>query len=76
MFTGRDITDQLLPNLKMPVLIVWGEVDHITPLSEGQTMHKLLRQSLLDVVPGCGHLAPRQCASQIAPNLIAFLRQP
>ena len=33
MLTGHDTTDALIPNLKMPVLIVWGEVDQITPLS-------------------------------------------
>jgi pimeloyl-ACP methyl ester carboxylesterase len=75
MLAGHDTTDPLLPKLKMPVLIVWGEADHITPLSEGQAMHKLIPQSRLDVIAGCGHLAPRQCAGQIGPSLVAFLRQ-
>jgi pimeloyl-ACP methyl ester carboxylesterase len=75
MLTGRDATDQLLPGLKMPVLIVWGALDHITPLSEGQAIHKLIPQSQLKVMPGCGHLAPGQCAGQIGPNVVAFLRQ-
>jgi pimeloyl-ACP methyl ester carboxylesterase len=74
MLTGRDATDQLLPSLKMPVLIVWGELDHITPLSQGETIHKLIGQSQLEVVAGCGHLAPMQCASQIGPDMVAFLR--
>ncbi len=56
MLTGHDVTDKLLPGLKMPVLIVWGEQDQITPLSEGETMHHLVPQSELDVIPGCGHL--------------------
>lgn len=73
MLTGHDTTDQLLPTLKMPVLLIWGEVDRITPLSEGETMHQLLPQSQLRVVAGCGHLAPRQCVSQIAPTVLAFL---
>lgn len=74
MLTGNDTTDNLLPKLKMPVLIVWGAEDHITPLSEGEQMHKLIPQSKLDVIPGCGHLAPVQCARQIAPELQQFLR--
>ena len=36
MLTGRDATDNVLPQLKMPVLIVWGEEDRITPLSRGR----------------------------------------
>jgi pimeloyl-ACP methyl ester carboxylesterase len=75
MLTGRDTTDGLLPNLKMPVLIVWGDVDHITPLSEGQKMHELIPQSQMNVIPGCGHLAPNECAEQIGPVVVSFLKQ-
>ena len=74
MLTGQDATDKLLPQLKMPVLIVWGADDKITPLSLGQTMHRMLPQSELDVVPGCGLLAPGQCAAQMAPEVVAFLK--
>jgi pimeloyl-ACP methyl ester carboxylesterase len=73
MLTGRDATDSLLAQLRMPVLIVWGQVDRITPLSEGETMHKLIPQSQLDLIPDCGHLAPSMCARQIGPGLVAFL---
>ena len=75
MLTGQDATDRLLPGLKMPVLIVWGELDRITPLTEGVTIHKLISGSQLDVIPYCGHLAPNQCAPQIGPNLVVFLRK-
>ena len=75
MLTGRDATDRLLPDLKMPVLIVWGELDRITPINEGARMHKLIAGSQLEVIPGCGHLAPNQCAAQIAPYAVVFLRQ-
>jgi len=60
MLTGRDATDKLLPELKMPVLIVWGALDHITPLSQGETIHRLLSHSQMEVVPECGHLTPVQ----------------
>ncbi|MGO9337606.1 MAG: alpha/beta fold hydrolase [Terracidiphilus sp.] len=75
MLTGQDATDKLLPQLKMPLLIVWGSEDKITPLSLGETMHRMLPQSEFDVVPGCGHLAPGQCAPQIAPKVVEFLKQ-
>lgn len=75
MLTGRDVTDQLLPQLRMPVLLVWGGEDHITPLAQGEAMHKLIPQSDLDVIPGCGHLAPSQCAAQAAPAVVSFLEQ-
>jgi pimeloyl-ACP methyl ester carboxylesterase len=59
----------------MPALIVWGELDRITPINEGETMHKLISGSQLEVIQGCGHLAPSQCAPQIGPNLVVFLRR-
>ena len=75
MLTGRDATDNLLPQVKMPVLIVWGGLDRITPLSQGEKIHKLVPQSQLEVIPTCGHLAPVQCADQIGPRVVQFLKQ-
>ena len=75
MMTGRDTTDNLLPTLKMPVLIVWGDVDRITPLTEGQRIHELISQSKMRVISGCGHLAPNECADQIGPEAVNFLKQ-
>jgi pimeloyl-ACP methyl ester carboxylesterase len=75
MLTGRDATDAQLPQLKMPVLLIWGSEDHITPLVQGKKIHQLVPQSQLDVIPGCGHLAALQCAPQIAPAVVAFVNQ-
>jgi pimeloyl-ACP methyl ester carboxylesterase len=75
MLTGQDATDKLLPQLKMPVLILWGGEDKITPPSLGETMHQILPQSEFDVITGCGHLAPGQCAPQMAPMVVQFLKQ-
>jgi pimeloyl-ACP methyl ester carboxylesterase len=75
MMTGQDATGKLLPQLKMPVLIVWGGADVITPLSQGETMHRLVPQSQLDVIPGCGHLAPSQCTTKIGPDVVQFEQQ-
>jgi pimeloyl-ACP methyl ester carboxylesterase len=74
MLTGHDATDSLLPQLKMPVLIVWGGLDKITPLSQGEKIHRLIPQSQLEVVPLCGHLAPVQCADLMGPQVAEFLK--
>ena len=74
MLAGHDTTDALLPQLKMPVLIVWGDLDHIMPLAQGETMHQLVPQSQLEVVEGCGHLAVVQCADRIGSKVQAFLK--
>jgi pimeloyl-ACP methyl ester carboxylesterase len=75
MLTGADATDRMLPELKMPVLLVWGGEDRITPESQAETMRRLLPRSELDVIEGCGHLAPSQCADRIGPKVVAFLKK-
>jgi pimeloyl-ACP methyl ester carboxylesterase len=75
MLTAADVTDKLLPLFKMPVLIEWGEGDRITPVAEAETIHRLIPQSQLDVIPGCGHLAPLECTVQMAPKVVDFLKQ-
>jgi len=75
MLAGRDTTDNLLPQLKMPVLIAWGSEDLITPLGQGEKMHRLVPQSELEVAAGCGHLAPVQCAGQMGPKLVEFVNK-
>ena len=47
-----------------PMLIVWGAQDELIPLSSGERMHELIPGSVLDVVDGCGHLAPSECCDR------------
>lgn len=75
MMTAQDVTDNLLPRLKMPVLILWGAVDRIVPLNQAETMHRLIPQSELDVFAGCGHLAPLQCTSEMGPKVVKFVEE-
>jgi pimeloyl-ACP methyl ester carboxylesterase len=75
MLTGQDVIDNALPQLKMPVLLVWGSLDRITPLDRGETMHRLVPQSQLEVFPGCGHMAPIECSAAVGPKVVAFARQ-
>jgi pimeloyl-ACP methyl ester carboxylesterase len=74
MKTGQDVTDNLLPQLKMPVLIVWGSLDRIAPVDQAQIMHKLIPQSQLDVIPGCGHMVPLQCAAEMDSRVLQFVQ--
>jgi pimeloyl-ACP methyl ester carboxylesterase len=74
MLSGQDVTDNLLPQLKMPVLIIWGSLDQIAPVNQAQTMHNLAPQSQLDVIPGCGHMVPLQCAAEMDPTALKFIQ--
>lgn len=74
MLAGKDVLDKDLPNLKEPLLIVWGKNDQLTPLSVGEGMHAMLPNSELDVLEGCGHLSPKTCSSRAASATADFLK--
>ena len=74
MLTHKDALDQRLGGLKAPLLIVWGSNDGLIPLSVGQQMHALDAESELDVVEGCGHLAPATCSARVAKATVDFLK--
>jgi pimeloyl-ACP methyl ester carboxylesterase len=73
MLTGTDLVDGQLSSLTMPVLIGWGDQDRLIPISVAYQIHHAILQSVLDVYSGCGHLAPEQCAGQVAPSMVDFL---
>ncbi|HSY33217.1 MAG TPA: alpha/beta hydrolase [Verrucomicrobiae bacterium] len=73
MTTGADDLDGKFSALKMPLLIVWGKQDAMTPLSLGESMHRAAPQSTLAIYDGCGHIAVVTCINQIAPTVLNFL---
>lgn len=44
-----------MPKIKVPVLLVWGEMDTATPLGDAKIMEELIPDAGLAVFPGCGH---------------------
>ena len=74
MTGATTFVDSYLPTLPEPLLIVWGSKDALTPLALGQEMHQLDPHSELDIVDGCGHLAPSLCAARVAPAVADFLK--
>ena len=45
----------LLPNIKCPSLLIWGENDTATPLCDAKIMEKLIPDAGLCVIKGTGH---------------------
>jgi pimeloyl-ACP methyl ester carboxylesterase len=76
MLTGKALLDNRLGALKMPMLIVWGQQDHLIPVSVGEQIHRDVPQSEMEVFVGCGHLAAEQCAGRLAPVVNGFIDEP
>lgn len=45
----------LMPNIKAPTLLIWGDEDTATPIEDGKTMEKLIPGSGLVTYEGAGH---------------------
>jgi pimeloyl-ACP methyl ester carboxylesterase len=74
MKSGRDLLDFRLHNISQPTLIVWGSKDELIPLASGETIHRSVPQSVLNIIDGCGHLAPAECAAPVIESTVEFLR--
>ena len=74
MVAGRDLLDFRLHNISQPMLVVWGSKDELIPLASGETIHRSVPQSVLDIIEGCGHLAPAECAKPVLEGTVEFLR--
>lgn len=53
---NEDLTP-LISNIKASTLLIWGEKDDATPLSDGQLMEKLIPDAGLVVLENSGHYA-------------------
>ena len=60
----------MLPTIDVPTLILHGEADARSPLSNAEALHTAISSSTLVVLPGLGHACvvedPETCASEIS----------
>lgn len=61
--------------IKVPVLLLWGENDVVTPLPFGQRLYSLLPNARLKRYPRCGHLPMVEEASASTMDLARFLAE-
>lgn len=63
----------VMPAIKAPVLLVWGEADTATPLADAKKMESLIPGSGLVSFPGAGHYSFLERPAQFAAVLTSFL---
>ena len=62
-----------LVNFNMPVLVVGGDKDQITPPEQAKEMAQMLPHSTLHIFETCGHLAPLEYPQQFTQLMRSFL---
>ena len=70
----EDLTARL-PELKMPVLLLWGDADPISPVSVGEKLAQCLPDARLHVLAGGGHDLAFTHAAQVAALIDRHLGQ-
>lgn len=63
----------LMPLIKAPTLLIWGENDTATPLADARKMERRIPQAALVSFPACGHYSFLDNPRQFAAVLTSFL---
>lgn len=69
---NEDLTDKLT-KISAPTLLIWGENDTATPLTDAKKMERLIPDAGLVSFPGCGHYSFLDNTGQFAAVLRSFL---
>jgi 3-oxoadipate enol-lactonase len=64
---------EVLSNVKVPTLIVVGDLDIVTPVDSAQTINKAIADSVLRIMHGIGHLPNRERPEEFNALLKEFL---
>lgn len=71
-----DDMSRILPSVRAPTLLVWGEKDEIAPLRTGKMLAAVLPQARLMVLPGAGHVPQRDDPRGFIAATMAHLNAP
>lgn len=59
--------------LQLPVLLLWGQDDTITPLWQGQALQTLFSHAQLTMIPNCGHIPYIEQTDSFNSELMEYL---
>jgi pimeloyl-ACP methyl ester carboxylesterase len=64
----------ILPSITTQTLVICGELDKVTPVSESQTFHNQLKNSELVIITGTGHLCYQEDPISFNKIVLEFLK--
>ncbi len=68
-------TRAVLPQIKVPSLVLWGEHDNITPRAEAENIYQAIPGARLTVLVGAGHLSNMEQPAAFNQALTSFLTE-
>ncbi|BCE02652.1 alpha/beta fold hydrolase [Marinicellulosiphila megalodicopiae] len=70
----EDLTEQI-QSLDIPVLLIWGDKDPISPVTIGERLNALIKGSKLEIILGGEHNLANVFASEVAIKIETFLNK-
>lgn len=71
---STDLTP-ILNRISTPTLIIWGEKDKITSLSDAKVMHQSITNSLLEIIPGAHHSPQFTHPDQVVQKIVKGIKR-
>jgi pimeloyl-ACP methyl ester carboxylesterase len=66
--------DDRIAELKVPTLILWGEQDAMIPVCISDVLHRLIKGSIREIIPLCGHLPALERPAEVIRHVANFVR--
>jgi len=63
----------LYEDIGVPMLILWGDSDQITPIAQGRDLAKLIPRAKFVELSGVGHFPPIEAPERVSAEMLAFL---
>ena len=70
------VKEDLLPfarEIRVPALLIWGDHDTQTPLSDGEKIRDAIRVSQLEIIPGATHFVHQEKSQEVAALIKEFV---
>ena len=74
LVVSQDLS-HLLPDIKIPTLLLWGGLDHLTPLAHAHIFHKNIKNSKLVTSPKDNHGLPYRNHSFVCRQIQKFINR-
>jgi len=75
MIWSSDWTPTETPKITRPTLVIWGKEDLLLPPSDGDALHKAIRQSELVMLDRCGHVPQEEKPAETADLIEHFVQK-
>jgi pimeloyl-ACP methyl ester carboxylesterase len=69
----RDDVRPLLPSVRVPTLVVWGEHDTVVPLADAHTLASTIDGARLEIIAGAAHNPMIDRPAEFAERVLRFL---